>query len=88
MNIKEAVNYFSSHRAAIYTPSKETYDALMEELELQRYRWSNGDNPTRLPMAYTVEDGNICVSIGPRGLLFSNKSEYIKDEYEIVEVNL
>ena len=41
MNIKEAVEYCKTHNARIHTPTRETYDKLMEYLEEQGYRWGD-----------------------------------------------
>ena len=64
MNIKEAVEYCKTHNARIHTPTRETYDKLMEYLEEQGYRWQGGEKPTEYDGYTPVNSVVIAIDIG------------------------
>ena len=86
MNIEEAIEYCSGRKIAIHTDSLEKYDKLMVLLESKGYRWCSDSIPTE-PMWFYDNMEETCVSLESGRITFGSAFAYLKEKYEILEVD-
>lgn len=87
MTLEEKLEKFKSGTTALHTPTQETFDKLMEELEKRGYKWCTGSSPTNSPSnRWGNFRTNTCVSYDSDGMHHYTCGFYRSHGFCILEI--